>query len=75
MKIKEAIKGITDNIENTYFRMDFSFMFKSGNNGCFLIPTIELGKSTRFFEINIWIFCSVFTFVFSKEHYYENELK
>lgn len=73
MKIKEAIKGITDNIENTYFRMDFSFMFKSSNNGCFLIPTIELCKSTRFFEINIWIFCSVFTFVFSKEHYNEDE--
>ena len=50
MKIKETIKGIKDNIENTYFRMDFSFMFKSGNKGCFIIPTIELGKCNRFLK-------------------------
>lgn len=58
MKIKEAIKGIADNIENTYFRMDFSFMFKSGNNGCFLIPTIEIDKHRKFYNICIYILCS-----------------
>lgn len=70
MKTKEAIKEIKNNIENTYFRIDFSFMFKSNNNGYFLIPTIELCKSTKFFEVNVWIFCSVFTFIFSKEYYH-----
>lgn len=73
MKTKEAIKEIKDNIENTYFRMDVGFGFTSGNNGYFLIPTVELYKSSKCFEIFIWIFCSYFSFTLSKEHYCENE--
>lgn len=73
MKIKEAIKEIKNNIENTYFRIDVGFGFISGGNGCFLIPTIELCKSSKYFEINIWIFCSYFSITLSKEHYNENE--
>lgn len=73
MKTKEIIKEIKDNIENTYFRMDVGFGFTSGNNGCFLIPTIEFYKSSKYFEITIWIFCSYFSITLSKEHYNENE--
>ena len=53
MKIKEVIKEIKNNIENTYFRIDIGFGFTSGSNGCFLIPTIELFKSSKYFEITI----------------------
>lgn len=73
MKIKEAIKEIKNNIENTYFRIDIGFGFTSGGNGCFLIPTIELFKSSKYFGITIWIFCSYFNITLSKEHYNENE--
>lgn len=75
MKIKEAIKEIKNNIENTYFRIDVGFGFTSGGNGCFLIPTIELCKSSKYFEINIWIFCSYFSITLSKEYYNENEFE
>lgn len=73
MKTKEIIKEIKNNIEDSYFRIDFSFMFKSNSNGYFLIPTIEICKTNKFFEVIIWIFCSCFTFVFSKESYNEDE--
>lgn len=73
MKTKQILKEIRHNIEDTYFRMDFNFIFKSTTNGCFLIPTIEIFKSNKYFEIIIWIFCSCFTFVFSKESYNEDE--
>lgn len=73
MKIKEAIKGITDNIGNTYFRIDFGFNFKSCTNGCFLIPTLEICKNSKYFEIIIWIFYSYFSITLSKEHYCENK--
>ena len=73
MKTKEAIKEIKNNIENTYFRIDVGLGFTSGSNGCFLIPTIELCKSSKYFGITIWIFCSYFNITLSKEHYNENE--
>lgn len=73
MKIKEAIKEIRDNIANTYFRINIGFCFTSGYNGCFLIPTLELYKNSRYFKIIIWIFCFYFNFTLSKEHYCKNE--
>lgn len=73
MKIKDALKKIKNNIQDSYIRLDISFMFKSGSNGFFLIPTIELCKSTKYFEINIWIFYSCFILVFSKESYNDYE--
>ena len=73
MKTKEAIKKIKDNIENNYFRIDIGFGFKSVINGYFLIPTIELSKNSKSFEIIIWIFCSYFSIILSKEHYNEDE--
>lgn len=73
MKTKEVIKKIKNNIENTYFRIDIGFFFTSGNNGCFLIPTVELCKSNKYFEITIWIFCSCFSITLSKEYYNEDE--
>lgn len=69
MKIKEIIKEIKNNIENTYFRINIGFGFTSVINGCFLIPTIELCKNSKYFEITIWIFCSYFSITLSKEHY------
>ena len=53
MKTKEAIKEIKNNIENTYFRIDISLGFTNGSNGWFLIPTIELFKSSKYFGITI----------------------
>lgn len=73
MKTKEIIKEIKDNIENTYFRIVIGFGFTSAINGCFLIPTIELCKNSKYFGINIWIFCSYFSITLSKEHYNEDE--
>ena len=69
MKTKEIIKEIKNNIENTYFRINIGFGFTSVINGCFLIPTIELYKNSKYFEITIWIFCSYFSITLSKEHY------
>ena len=73
MKTKETIKKIKNNIENIYFRIDISFGFTSTYNGCFLIPTVELFKNSKSFQIIIWIFCSYFSITLSKEHYNEDE--
>lgn len=73
MKTKEIIKEIKNNIQDTYFRVDFNFMFHSNCNGCFIITTIEICKNNKYFEIIIWIFCSCFIFIISKESYNEDE--
>lgn len=73
MKTKKLLKKIKNNIENIYFRIDIGFGFTSVINGCFLIPTIELFKNSKHFEITIWIFCSYVSITLSKEHYNEDE--
>ena len=73
MKTKKLLKKIKNNIENIYFRIDIGFGFTSVINGFFIIPTVELFKNSKSFTINIWIFCSYFNIILSKEHYNEDE--
>lgn len=68
MKIKEILKGINDNIADYYIRMDISFSFTSGFNGIFLIPTIELSKTNKYFSISIWILSAYLDITFSREN-------
>lgn len=69
MKIKEILKGINDNIADYYLKIDISFSFTSGFNGIFIIPTIELNKTGKYFEITIWVLSAYLSINFSKESY------
>lgn len=73
MKTKKLLKKIKNNIENIYFRIDIGFGFTSVINGFFIIPTVELFKNSKSFQITIWIFCSYFSIILSKEHYNKDE--
>ena len=69
MTIKQILKELNDNIEDVYFRFDIGFYLKSGMNGTFLIPTIEISKTGKYLEITIWILSACIHFTLSKEHY------
>lgn len=70
MTFKQIFKEIENNISNTYFRLDFGFI--PSIDGFYLIPTIEISKTSKFFELNVMIFNSCFTFTLSKNKYYES---
>lgn len=69
MKVKQILKGINDKIADYYIRIDISFSFTSRFNGIFLIPTIELSKSNKYFSISIWILSAYLDIIFSRENY------
>ena len=70
MTFKQIFKEIDNNISNTYLRLDFGFL--PSIDSFYLIPTIELSKTNKFFEVNIIIFAFSFHFTLSKEKYYES---
>ena len=69
MTIKEIIKEINDKISDTYFQIHIGFTFQSSTNGWFLIPTIEIYKNSKHFEVNIWIMSFCLYIIMSKESY------
>lgn len=73
MTFKQILKEIINNINDIYFKVCIGFTLTSCTNGWFIIPTIELNKCGKYFEINIWILCACLYFTISKQSYKEYE--
>lgn len=74
MTTKEILKEIKDKISDTYFKIRIGFTVQSSTNGWFLIPTIEIYKNNKYFEVNIWIIGACCLYItMSKESYKEDE--